>query len=218
MPEISYIVALSADNVKLKITTRAFYFHALSDWTPPPKYANLSRMRSTPDIPTLFAKLNGATLATAESCTGGAIAARITAVAGASACFKGGIVAYSNEAKISCLGVDHATIAEYGAVSVQVTEQMARGARRVFGADYAVAVSGVAGPDGGSAEKPVGTVCFSVATPDGVHSERVQFPHDRAGNIAAAADHALSSLLRRIRAHSSAHSSALAPATPCMIE
>jgi len=133
-------------------------------------------------------------LATAESCTGGRVASLITAVPGASAYYKGGVVAYSNESKTACLGVDPATIAAHGAVSTQVTEQMAQGARRVFNADIAVAVSGVAGPGGGTPGKPVGTVCFSVATPAAVHSERVHFPHDRAGNIEAAARHALEML------------------------
>ena len=135
-----------------------------------------------------------ATLATAESCTGGRIASIITAEPGASAYFKGGIVAYSNGAKIACLGADPATIAEYGAVSVQVTEQMAQGARRVFGADYAIAVSGIAGPDGGSPGKPVGTVCITIATPAATLSERIALPHDRSGNIEAAANHALAML------------------------
>ena len=105
------------------------------------------------------------TLATAESCTGGVIAARFTAMPGASAYFRGGVVAYSNEAKADILGVDAADIARYGAVSEQVVRQMAEGVRRVARADYAVATSGIAGPTGGSPEKPVGTVWIAVATP-----------------------------------------------------
>ena len=137
-------------------------------------------------------------LAVAESCTGGRVASLITANPGASAYFKGGVVAYSNEAKVACLGVDPATITAHGAVSTQVTEQMAQGARRVFNADIAVAVSGVAGPGGGSPEKPVGTVCFSLATPTSTHSERIHFPHDRAGNIEAAALHALKMIMDKM--------------------
>lgn len=106
-----------------------------------------------------------ATLATAESCTGGTIASRFTALAGASAYFLCGVVSYSNEAKQHVLGVDAALIERYGAVSEQVARQMAEGARRVAGADYAVATTGIAGPTGGSVEKPVGTVWLAVATP-----------------------------------------------------
>ncbi len=100
----------------------------------------------------------GKTLATAESCTGGTIASRFTAMPGASAYFLGGVVSYSNASKTELLGVDAADIARYGAVSEQVARQMAEGVRRRTGADYAVATTGIAGPTGGSAEKPVGTV------------------------------------------------------------
>lgn len=106
-----------------------------------------------------------ATLAAAESCTGGTIASRFTALAGASAYFLCGVVSYSNEAKQAVLGVDADSIKRHGAVSEQVARQMAEGARRVSGADYAVATTGIAGPTGGSTEKPVGTVWFAVATP-----------------------------------------------------
>ena len=105
------------------------------------------------------------TLATAESCTGGSIATRFTAMPGASAYFLCGVVSYSNESKAELLGVDPADIARYGAVSEQVARQMAEGVRRTAGADYGVATTGIAGPSGGSAEKPVGTVWIAVATP-----------------------------------------------------
>ena len=105
------------------------------------------------------------TLATAESCTGGSIAARFTAMPGASAYFLCGVVSYSNESKAELLDVDPADIARYGAVSEQVARQMAEGVRRTAGADYGVATTGIAGPSGGSAEKPVGTVWIAVATP-----------------------------------------------------
>ena len=107
----------------------------------------------------------GQTLAVAESCTGGEIASRFTAMAGASAYLLCGVVAYANEAKVSILGVDAANIERYGAVSEQVARQMAEGARRISGADYAIATTGIAGPSGGSDEKPVGTVWMAVATP-----------------------------------------------------
>lgn len=105
------------------------------------------------------------TLATAESCTGGSIAARFTAMPGASAYFLCGMVAYSNESKNNLLGVDPETIASRGAVSEEVARQMAEGARRIAGADYAVATTGIAGPTGGTEQKPVGTVWMAVAGP-----------------------------------------------------
>lgn len=105
----------------------------------------------------------GQTVATAESCTGGWIAKALTGVAGSSACFGYGIVSYSNAAKESLLGVDAETLREHGAVSEAVVREMARGTLGLSGADFAVAVSGVAGPGGGSAEKPVGTVWFAWA-------------------------------------------------------
>lgn len=109
----------------------------------------------------------GQKLAVAESCTGGKIASKFTAMAGASAYFLAGLTTYSNESKIKVLGVRASTIEAYGAVSEQTAREMAEGARRVTGADYAVATTGIAGPSGGSAEKPVGTVWFAVATPEG---------------------------------------------------
>ena len=107
---------------------------------------------------------SGKTLAVAESCTGGSISAKFTAMAGASTYFLCGVTAYANEAKQGLLGVDAELIESYGAVSEQVARAMAEGVRRVSGADYAVATTGIAGPTGGSAEKPVGTVWFAVAS------------------------------------------------------
>ena len=109
----------------------------------------------------------GQTLAVAESCTGGKIASKFTAMAGASHYFLAGLTTYSNEAKINLLGVSPATLAAHGAVSEATVREMAEGARRVTGADYAVATTGIAGPTGGSAEKPVGTVWFAVSGPKG---------------------------------------------------
>ena len=119
------------------------------------------------------------TLATAESCTGGSIAARFTALPGASAYFRCGVVAYSNEAKADILGVRADDIARYGAVSEQVARQMAEGARRAAGADYAIATTGIAGPTGGSEEKPVGTVWIAVATPERTVAQLRQCGSDR---------------------------------------
>ena len=108
----------------------------------------------------------GQTLATAESCTGGTVAAKFTALAGASAYFRCGVVAYSNDAKRTLLGVGADALARCGAVSETVARQMAEGVRRISGADYAVATTGIAGPAGGTPEKPVGTVWIAVATPE----------------------------------------------------
>ena len=124
---------------------------------------------------TLVAELNRKkkAVATAESCTGGWIAKSLTDVPGSSGCFGYGIVSYSNGAKESMLGVNNRTLAEHGAVSEPVVREMAEGALRLSGADIAVAVSGVAGPDGGSADKPVGTVWFawSVHGPGGITTD-----------------------------------------------
>ncbi len=110
----------------------------------------------------------GAKLAIAESCTGGCVAAKFTALAGASAYFQCGLVTYSNESKEQVLGVKRSTIEQHGAVSEEVATEMALGAKRVGGADYAIATTGIAGPTGGSQEKPVGTIWFAIATPEGV--------------------------------------------------
>ncbi len=110
---------------------------------------------------------NGKTLSVAESCTGGAIAAKFTAMAGASVYFNAGVVSYSNEAKRDILGVNMDDIVRYGAVSETVAIQMAEGVRRAGQSDYAVSTTGIAGPTGGSVEKPVGTVWIGVATPKG---------------------------------------------------
>ncbi len=111
--------------------------------------------------------LTGRRIATAESCTAGMVAARLTDVAGSSAYVAGGVVSYSNEAKVDLLGVDAALIESHGAVSEPVAEAMADGALRRFGADTAVAITGIAGPGGGTEDKPVGTVCFCVKLADG---------------------------------------------------
>jgi nicotinamide-nucleotide amidase len=111
--------------------------------------------------------LSGRRVATAESCTAGLVAARLTDRAGSSAYVAGGVVAYSNEAKSNLLGVKPKLIDEHGAVSEPVAEAMADGALQRFGADTAIAITGIAGPGGGTKDKPVGTVCFSVKLADG---------------------------------------------------
>ena len=125
----------------------------------------------------------GLTVGTAESCTGGAIAALLTSVPGSSDYYRGSIIAYSNEVKHSLLGVSESDLAHYGAVSKQVVEQMAQGALQTLGCDYAIATSGIAGPGGGTPEKPVGTVWIAVANKKAVVSRKFQFTAVREQNI-----------------------------------
>ena len=117
------------------------------------------------------------TLATAESCTGGLIAKMITDVPGSSKYFTYGWVTYSNESKMSELGVKEELIERFGAVSGEVAQAMAAGAREKSGADFAIAVTGIAGPDGGSGKKPVGLVYISIVSPDGIKTEEFLFGH-----------------------------------------
>jgi nicotinamide-nucleotide amidase len=121
----------------------------------------------------------GETLAIAESCTGGLVAHRLTNVPGASAVLRAGWIVYSNEAKQRCLGVSPATLAAHGAVSEATAREMAEGARREAGATYAIAVTGIAGPSGGSPEKPVGTAWLAVAGANGTQTVKVLNPMDR---------------------------------------
>jgi len=131
------------------------------------------------------------TVAAAESCSGGEVAHRITAVAGSSAYFLGSVVAYGNEAKVALLGVPLDVLDAVGAVSAECARAMAEGARRAFGADVAVSTTGIAGPGGATARKPVGLVYTAVAGPDGTESREHRFAGDRAAIVAAAAEAAL---------------------------
>ena len=135
------------------------------------------------------------TVATAESCTGGKVASLITSVSGSSEYYKGSVVSYCNEVKANVLGVSRADLEKYGAVSSTVAEQMASGVRKLLGVDYAVATTGIAGPTGGSDEKPVGTVWIAVAMPTKVVSRKYVFGKDRAINIERFAASALSMLI-----------------------
>ena len=121
----------------------------------------------------------GETVAFAESCTGGLIAERVTEVPGSSRYFMEGAVTYSNDAKVRTLGVRRETLEEFGAVSSQTAEEMAAGMRDRTGTDYAISVTGIAGPDGGTEEKPVGTVFLGLADADGTRSKKFTFPGDR---------------------------------------
>jgi PncC family amidohydrolase len=135
------------------------------------------------------------TLAAAESCTGGLVASRITDVAGSSAYFLGGIVAYSYEAKAALLGVSWNTLNTHGAVSYEAVIEMAQGARRVFHTDIAVSVSGIAGPGGGTPDKPVGTVWVGLATPSGAEARHFVWDGDRIENKRLSSEAALQFIL-----------------------
>lgn len=139
-----------------------------------------------------------ATLATAESCTGGAIAKMVTGIPGSSAYFKGSIVAYSNEIKENILGINVETLEKYGAVSKEVVTEMAISLKVKFNVDYAIATSGIAGPDGGSDEKPVGTVWIAIAAPDEVFAMRYLFGDNRDRNIQRTALQALNLLRKKM--------------------
>ena len=120
-------------------------------------------------------KQKNATIATAESCTGGRLAAALNALPGSSSYYLGSVVAYANDVKQQVLGVEQDTLVQYGAVSEQTVREMAEGIRRLIHTDYAIATSGIAGPDGGTEDKPVGTVWIAWATPEGTVAERFQF-------------------------------------------
>lgn len=142
-----------------------------------------------------LARVRGVMIATAESCTGGLIAGALTEIAGSSDAFDRGFVTYSNAAKTEMIGVSPRTLAEFGAVSEETAREMAAGALARSQAGIAVSVTGIAGPGGGSAEKPVGRVCFGIADVQGSRSELRDFGDlGRAGIRAATVDHALAML------------------------
>ncbi len=138
------------------------------------------------------------TLSTAESCTGGRIASLITSVPGSSAWFTGSVVAYDNSVKTGVLGVNPQTINRFGAVSEETAREMAEGMLRLAKTDYSIAVTGIAGPEGGTPEKPVGTVWIALASRNGVTAERHRFADDRAINISRSAYTALNLLRKQI--------------------
>jgi nicotinamide-nucleotide amidase len=145
-------------------------------------------------------RARGWRLATAESCTGGGVAFAVTAIPGSSDVLDRGFVTYSNDAKAQMLGVPAEAIAAHGAVSEPVARAMAEGALRASGADVAVAITGVAGPGGGTPAKPVGMVCFAFATRDGRLDVRtLHLPGDRAAVRAASVRHALDGLVALAR-------------------
>jgi nicotinamide-nucleotide amidase len=155
------------------------------------------------DLATLVleqARTRGIRLAVAESCTGGLLGARLTEIPGSSDVFVGGVIAYDNEVKVELLGVSAALVAEHGAVSEPIVRAMAQGAAQRFGVPAALAVTGIAGPGGGSPEKPVGTVWIGCVLRDDVEARRIMFPGNRHEIRARAAQAALLLLYRRILA------------------
>lgn len=189
--------------VRLRITAKGEAVKDLDNMYESLK-AELQRMRYTEGDATLemlvgrLLREKGMTVATAESCTGGEIAHLLTSVPGSSNYFKGAIVAYTNEVKINVLGVNPTDIKQKGVVSKPVVLQMAEGVKRVMCTDYAVATSGIAGPTGGSPEKPVGTVWIGVTTPHGSFAHKYIFSFTRERNIAKAASKALELLFMEI--------------------
>lgn len=138
-------------------------------------------------------------LASAESCTGGLVGHRVTNIPGSSDYYLGGVIAYSNEEKELLLQVGKATLEQNGAVSQETAFEMAQGARRVLGGEVAVSVTGIAGPGGGTPEKPVGLTWVAVSTPEGDWSERHVWKGDRQANKADSAEAALQLLLRVLK-------------------
>lgn len=144
------------------------------------------------------ATYHNTTIAFAESCTGGLIAGAVTDVPGASKVFLGSAVTYSNEAKIDVLGVDSRIIDDQGAVSSRCAEKMAEGARKIFRSEIALSVTGIAGPDGGSEEKPVGTVWFGISSNEATYTFKKWFSGDRVQIRNSAVETALTALLERM--------------------
>jgi len=142
---------------------------------------------------------HGKTLAVAESCTGGLLAQRITEVPGASGYFRGGIVAYSNDVKENLLGVPREVLATHGAVSAECARAMAELARTRFDSDFALAITGIAGPNGGTPEKPVGLVYVALALPAATKVEERRFRGSRPANRTAACEAAFDLLLQHLR-------------------
>ena len=141
---------------------------------------------------------HGKTLSTAESCTGGTISQLITSIPGSSEYFLGGVTSYANSVKIGVFGVPADIIEEHGAVSSECVAAMAEGVRKLTGSDYSVATSGIAGPGGGTPEKPVGTVWVGVSSQKGTETYKVQYKGDRKRNIERSAAYALNSIRKKI--------------------
>ena len=144
-------------------------------------------------------RARGWRLAVAESCTGGLIGHRLTNIAGSSTYYMGSITAYAYEAKVRLLGVQWTTLEKYGAVSKPVVIEMARGVRRALAADIGLSVSGIAGPGGGTVDKPVGLTCFGLSIPDDELAWQVVWHGDRLTNKELSAEHTLKLLVEYLR-------------------
>ncbi|MGN7885838.1 competence/damage-inducible protein A [Dyadobacter endophyticus] len=141
---------------------------------------------------------SNATVGTAESCTGGYVANQITSIPGSSRYYEGSVVSYSNDVKMNVLGVSHETLEAYGAVSEQTAREMAEGARRLLNTTFAISTTGIAGPDGGTAEKPVGTVWIACATPEETFTQLLTLRNNRKINIELTCSYALNLLRKTI--------------------
>ncbi len=157
--------------------------------------------RSIADAVLIEARAKGVMVACAESCTGGLVGGALTELAGSSDVFNGSAVTYSNDAKMKILGVKSETLSRFGAVSSECAQEMAEGARKVYSADFAVSTTGIAGPDGGSESKPVGTVWFGIAGSEGKRSMMKRLPGNREEVRMRAVRFALSELWKEIRGH-----------------
>ena len=193
-----------AGMVKLRLTATGLEGHALQGLLPG-LYALAGKYIVGEDCETLAELVHqkltaaGKTLATAESCTGGTIASRLTALAGASVYFRGGVVAYSNEVKECALGVKHETLAAHGAVSEETVREMVEGVRERLGADYAIATTGIAGPGGGTPDKPVGTVWIAVASKEKTVTQLMHYGDRRQQTIDRTVNQAYAMLIRELR-------------------
>ena len=150
----------------------------------------MSRAQNGVELAAILGQLlseRGWTLSTAESCTGGLLGHWLTEVSGSSGYYMGGVIAYADEVKRNQLGVSDADIARYGAVSEPVARAMAQGICQALSTEIGLSVTGIAGPTGGTAQKPVGTVYLGVSSPMGVRVEHHVWPHDRSGNKTASA-------------------------------
>ncbi|TML21452.1 MAG: nicotinamide-nucleotide amidohydrolase family protein [Actinobacteria bacterium] len=188
------------DGVEATICAREFEIHALAGALRGSlgRYLFTEDERSIAEIVLDLCRERRLTLATAESCTGGLVAARLTSVAGSSDVFRGSLVAYSDDLKERELGVPRELLESHGAVSAEAAQAMARGARDRLGTDVAVSITGIAGPNGGTEEKPVGLVFLSAVGPDGEEARRIDLPGDRdmvRGRATAAALHLVRRLL-----------------------
>ncbi len=208
LPECIKLAYLpQAGMVKLRLTARGTdeqQLHQLIDKAVTELYPIAGQyiagedLESLPELVAEALKKQHLTLATAESCTGGAIASKLTALPGASEYYKGGVIAYSNEVKETALGVKHETLETYGAVSEETVREMVSGVKMRLGADIAVATTGIAGPGGGSPEKPVGTVWIGIAYKDRVDAKKMKYGDRRLQTIERTCNQVYSDILKII--------------------